>query len=106
MAAADTIGNKLPMFVIGQAKNPRCFENIKKLPCRYQSQKESWTDSVLFEEWVRDANKKFQAEGRKVALIIDICLAHPIVENLSHVKLVCLPRISESADESRCNKMF
>ena len=62
-------------------------------------------DSVLFEEWVRDINKKFQAEGRKVALIIDNCLAHPIIENLSHVKLVCLAPISESADRSRCNKM-
>ena len=48
-------------------------------------------DSVLFEEWVRDVNKKFQAEGRKVALIIDNCPAHPIIENLSHVKLVFLP---------------
>ena len=25
MAAANAMGNKLPMFVIGKAKNPRCF---------------------------------------------------------------------------------
>ena len=47
-------------------------------------------DSALFEEWVRDVNKKFQAEGRKVALIIDNCPAHLIIESLSHVKLVFL----------------
>ena len=34
MAAANAIGNKLPMFVIGKAKNPRCFKNVKLLPCR------------------------------------------------------------------------
>ena len=48
-------------------------------------------DSVLFEEWVRDINEDFQVEGRKVALIIDNCPAHPIIENLSHLKLVFLP---------------
>ena len=53
--------------------------------------KESWMDSVFLEEWVRDVNKTFQAEWRKVALIIDNCPAHPIIENLSHLKLVFLP---------------
>ena len=71
LAAANAVGNKLPMFVIGKAKNPRCFKNIKKFPCRYRSQRKSWVDSVFFEEWVRDVNKKFQTKGRKVALIID-----------------------------------
>ena len=50
-------------------------------------------DSVLFEEWVMcdlmsDVNKNLKAEGKKVALIIDNFPAHPIIENLSHVKLV------------------
>ena len=110
LAAANAVGNKLPLFVIGKAKNPRCFKNIKKLPCRYRSQRKSWMDSVLFEEWVRDVNKKFQAEGRKVALIIDNCPAHPIIENLSHVKLVFLPpnttSVSQPMDQGviRCLK--
>ena len=46
-------------------------------------------DSVLFKEWVRDLNKKFQTEGRKVALIIHNCPAHLIIENLSHVNFFC-----------------
>ena len=108
LAAANTVGNKLPMFVIGKVKNPRCFKNIKKLPCRYRWQRKSWMDSVLFEEWVRDVNKKFQAEGRKVALIIDNCPARPIIENLSHVKLVYFATeyyINESTDGWRHNKV-
>ena len=48
-------------------------------------------DSVLFEKLVRDVNNKFRAEGRKVVLITDNCPAHPIIVNLSHVKLVFLP---------------
>ena len=35
LAAVNAVGNKLSVFVIGKAKNPKCFENIKKLPCRY-----------------------------------------------------------------------
>ena len=65
LAVGNVVGNKLPVFVIGKAKNPRCFKNIEKLPCRYRSQRKSCLDSVLFEEWVRDVNKNFQAEERK-----------------------------------------
>ena len=100
LAAAIAVCNKLPVFVIGEAKNPRCFKNIKKLPCRYRSQRKSCMDSVLFEEWVRDVNKNFQAEGRKVVLIIDNCLTHSIIENLSHVKLFFLPPNTTSVSQS------
>ena len=30
LAAANAVGNKVPMFVIGKAKNPRSFKNIKR----------------------------------------------------------------------------
>ena len=41
LAAANAVGSKLPMFVIGKAKKPRCFKNIKTLPCRYRAQRKS-----------------------------------------------------------------
>ena len=91
LAAANAVGEKLPMFVIGKAKNPRCFKNIKFLPCRYRNQQKSWMDSMLFEEWVMEIDRKFHAEGRKVALIIDNCPAHPEVQNLKATKLFFLP---------------
>ena len=52
LAAANSVGGKLPMFVIVcKSKAPRCFKNVTSLPCRYRSQKKSWMDSTLFEEW-------------------------------------------------------
>ena len=99
LAAANAFGSKLPMFVVGKAKKPRCFKNIKTLPCRYRAQKKSWMDGVLFEEWLRDLNKTFKSEKRKVSLIIDNCLAHPIVDNLSHVKMVFLPLNTASVSQ-------
>ena len=79
------------MFVIGKFQNPRCFKNVKSLPCRYRSQRKSWMDSTLFEEWVRELDEKFFKENRKIALMIDNCPAHPTIGNLSNARLIFLP---------------
>ena len=83
------IGEKLPMFVIGKSQKPRCFKHIKSLPC--------WMNSELFEEWVREQDEKFENEGRKLALIIDKCPAHPVIENLKSITLYFLPPNTTSA---------
>ena len=47
LAAGNAVGEKLPMFVIGKSAKPRCFSEVKNLPCRYRSQKRvGWT--VIF----------------------------------------------------------
>ncbi|XP_063595645.1 tigger transposable element-derived protein 4-like [Penaeus indicus] len=91
MAAASAKGEKMPMFVIGKSKSARCFKNIKHLPTQYISQKKSWMSSEIFEEWVRKVDRKFRVDGRKIALIIDNCPAHPTLSNLTNVQLVFLP---------------
>ena len=50
MAATSATGEKLEIFVISEFKNPRCFKNVKQLPCRYRAQKKSWMTRDLFEE--------------------------------------------------------
>ncbi|XP_057302680.1 tigger transposable element-derived protein 4-like [Hydractinia symbiolongicarpus] len=91
LAAGNALGKRLPMFVIGKSANPRCFKGVKTLPCRYRSQKKSWMSGELFEEWVRELDRKFSVSKRKIALIIDNCTAHPHVENLEWVELIFLP---------------
>ncbi|XP_057310302.1 tigger transposable element-derived protein 6-like [Hydractinia symbiolongicarpus] len=110
LAAANAVGDKLPMFVIGKSKKPRCFKNVTSLPCRYRAQKKSWMDSSLFEEWVREIDAMFLKEGRKIVLIIDNCPAHPDVGGLSNIKLIFLPpnttSVSQPMDQGviRCLK--
>ena len=48
-------------------------------------------DSQIFEEWVRKLDRTFRMEGRKIALLIDNCPAHPCVSDLTNVQLVPLP---------------
>ena len=57
LTAANAVREKLPLFVIGKSKKPRCFKHIKHLPCRYCSQKKCWMDSILFEEWAREVDR-------------------------------------------------
>ena len=91
LAAASATGEKLPMFVIGKSKKPRCFNRVRNLPCSYQAQNKSWMDSQLFEDWVREQDWKFEREGRKVALVVNNCPAHPDVADLKAIHLVFLP---------------
>ena len=48
-------------------------------------------EGILFEEWVRELERKFASEGRNVALVIDNCPGHPQIENLKTIKLFFLP---------------
>ena len=79
------------MFFISISKYSRCFKNLKQLPCRYRGQKKSWMDSDLFEEWVRELDRKFEQQNRKVVLIIDNCPAHPAIGGLKAIQLCFLP---------------
>ena len=58
MAAASAAGEKLPIFVVGKSAKPRCFKNVKNLPCQYRLQVKSWMNSFLFDEWVKELDQK------------------------------------------------
>ena len=69
----------------------KLFKGLEYLPCEYKSQKKSWMNSEIFKEWVRKIDRKFRADDRKIALIIDNCPAHPAISNLTNMQLVFLP---------------
>lgn len=91
MAASNALGEKIPMFVIGKSAKPRCFKNVTNLPCRYRAQQKAWMNGELFEEWLRKLDHKFEREGRKVAMIVDNCPAHPAISGLKAIDLIFLP---------------
>ena len=91
MAATSETGEKLEMFVIGKPKKPWCFKNVKQLLCRYRAQRKSWMTGVLFEEYVRKLDSSFQAQSRKVAVLIDNCPAHPEIKKLTNINLIFQP---------------
>ena len=91
LAASNAAGEKLPMFVIGKAEKRRCFKSVTSLPCQCEPQRKSWMDSEIFSDYVGKLDTKFDAEGRKIVLIIDNCTVNPNVDNLKAIQLVFLP---------------
>ena len=100
MAAGNAKGKSLPMFVIGKSKNSRCFKGVKRVPCCYRPKQKSWMSSELFEEWVKELQRNFGSEKRKIALIIDNCPAHPDVPVLEWVELIVLPPNTTSVTQT------
>ena len=47
-------------------------------------------DSILFEEWVLEVNRRFTKEGREIVLFDDNCPAHPSIDNLVSTELIFL----------------
>ena len=47
--------------------------------------------SILFEEWVREVDRRFTKEGGKIALLVDNYPAHPSIDNLVSTELIFLP---------------
>ena len=91
IAVSNALGDKIPMFVTGESLNPCCFKEVKKKSCRYRAQKKAWINSNLFEERIRELDRKFQRENKKITLIVDNCPAHPDVNNPKAIELVFLP---------------
>ena len=72
---------------------------MKNLPCRYRSQKKWWMDGDLFTEWVKELDNKCLAEDRKIALIVDNCPSHPLINNLAAIELIILPPNTTSTSQ-------
>ncbi|ELU05436.1 hypothetical protein CAPTEDRAFT_46694, partial [Capitella teleta] len=83
---------KLPLLVIGKSAKPRCFKNVKSLPCEYKANKSAWMTSELFLQWLQSVNARFRREKRHIAMIVDNAPCHPRPSfSLSNVTLYFLP---------------
>ena len=47
--------------------------------------------AAIFEEWLRKWDEKLGRKGRKIALFVDNCSAHPHVSSLNFIELIFLP---------------
>ena len=81
--------DKLPLLVIGKSAKPRAFKN-NKVPVTYLANKNAWMTGAIFEDWLRKLDQKMGLQGRKIALIVDNCSAHPAIP-LRNIELIFLP---------------
>lgn len=83
--------HKLPLYVIGKSKKPRCLRHVKSLPTTYRANNNAWMTSALFKEWLLDFNKTMRLRNRKALLLLDNCSAHKVDLRLENVTLQFLP---------------
>ncbi|XP_057305332.1 tigger transposable element-derived protein 4-like [Hydractinia symbiolongicarpus] len=76
---------------IGKSAKMRCSKNVRNLPRRYRSQKKSWMDGTLFKEWLRELDRKFTMQERKIVMVVDNCPSHPDVSELKSINLQFVP---------------
>ena len=86
LATGNICGEKIPTFVIGKSKKPRCFKGIKST--LWWAKKELDGLQIIMDS---EQYRKFALEGRKVALVIDNCTTLPNIENLKSITLCFLP---------------
>lgn len=70
MACANADGtHKIPLFLIGTSKNPRCFKDIQQLPVEYRNQKNAWMTREIFKIWLTNvlipSVKAFQKKDKQ-----------------------------------------
>ncbi|KAK3920484.1 Tigger transposable element-derived protein 6, partial [Frankliniella fusca] len=93
LAANGDGSDKLTPFTIGKSSKPRCFKNIRSLPCTYKSQPKAWMTGDLFIEWLKQVDGKMRAQRRQILLFIDNCPAHPTdLQFLTNVKVEFFPK--------------
>ncbi len=85
--------DKLPLWVIGKYKNPRCFKNVNlgRLGYTYQSNAKAWMTQIIFLEWLNVFD--LHVANRKVFLVLDNCNAHVPLEEFPtriHLRNTCV----------------
>ena len=44
--------HKIPLFIVGKAKKPRCFRGVKSLPVKYEANSNARMTASLFYNWI------------------------------------------------------
>ena len=84
-------------MVIGKSRKPRCFRNVKSLPCDYESNKNAWMTGVIYEAYLKRLNDKMKKAKRKIVIFVNNCAVHSKdFNNFSNVKVHFLPSNSTS----------
>ena len=98
MICTSAHGEKVPLALVGKAKNPRCFDHLDKdeLPMAYKNQNNAWFDQNITIWWINDVFKPYHTDlhgHSKALLLLDNCSAHKINMELlpDWLKIVFLP---------------
>nr|CCA21106.1 PREDICTED: similar to Tigger transposable elementderived protein 6 putative [Albugo laibachii Nc14] len=84
---------KLPLFFVGRARQPRCFnwKSAEDLDLEYGNSLKGWMNTRLFQGWVSRLDARTRSEYRKILVLLDNVFSHHAPETLTHVEIRKLP---------------
>lgn len=90
--------HKVPLMVIGKAKNPRCFKDCVLPEIHYRSSKNAWQTRQLFEEWfttvfIPNVTEHLKRSGLpiKALLIVDNASCHSTTISTENFTVIFIP---------------
>ncbi|GFT03195.1 tigger transposable element-derived protein 6 [Trichonephila clavipes] len=82
LACTNATGtHKIKLVVIGKSRSPRCFKNVRSLPCNYLSQARSWMTGDLFKNWIHQLDAIFDEPNTTDNIISNITETEEILQN-------------------------
>ena len=60
-AASNTLGEKIPILAVEKYVKPQWFKNVRYLPFQYRAQRKTRMHGILFQEWLRELDHKFES---------------------------------------------
>ncbi|KAA6400334.1 MAG: hypothetical protein EZS28_004136 [Streblomastix strix] len=92
LTGASITGKKLPILIVGKAKNPHSFRKHSFRCFKYASQKNAGVTSIIFNKYLEGLDEQMRAEGRHIAITFDNCTAHYILqEDFTNITFFSLP---------------
>ncbi|KAK3908322.1 LOW QUALITY PROTEIN: Tigger transposable element-derived protein 4, partial [Frankliniella fusca] len=76
--------DKLKPLAIGKSKKPRCFANVRTLPCTYKHQESAWMSTEIFKDFLIKFDNQMRMQRRKVVLFVDNAPTQPPDFKLQH----------------------
>lgn len=88
---SDGSDKQIPI-VIGKSLKPRCFKNVKKIPCKYYANGNAWMTTQIFISFLHSLDRQMRSQNRQIILLIDNCAAHPQDTSfLTNIKIIKYP---------------
>ena len=90
LVAASSVGEKLPLLVIGRNKHKKQLQG-NTFTLRYLQNNSAWMTTDIFTDWLESVNAQMILDRRFIVMVVDNCSAHRVTKQFSNVALVYLP---------------
>jgi hypothetical protein len=79
--------DKLPALIIGKAAQPQAFQKKTgaQLGFYYRNNPKAWMTAQLYQDWIKEWDKKLQEKKRKILLLQDNFSGHIIPPDLKAI---------------------